>query len=563
MLQSLAIRDIVLIETLDLDLQNGLTVLTGETGAGKSIVLDALGLALGRRSDRALVRQGAQNGSVSAVFAPPADHPIQALLAEHEIPEDDQLILRRSLNAEGRSRCFANDQAIGIGLLRQLGEALVEVHGQHDQRGLLDPNLHLGLLDAFAAHDEDVLAVRVLHRQWKDKVSRLQALQEELAAIRKEEAYLRNTQLELSDLAIQPGEEETLAEQRALLQQSEKVAGFLQHALAALTANDGVQSKLGGVQRQAERMPDIVQDQLQPVAQALDRALIEIGEVEAAIECISEALNLDPNALERLEERLFALRDASRKYRAPVDALPAILAKIERELAAIDTGADAVGEAHGAVRNARQAFLDAAKKLSAARHQAARQLAEAVTRELPPLKLERARFRVDIQARDEDDATADGLDKIVFEVSTNPGQPFGSLARIASGGELSRLMLALKVVLAKLDATPTLIFDEVDSGIGGSTAAAVGARLAKLGEDRQVFVVTHAPQVAARANHHFAVIKSANGETTSVDVKPLDKKARRDEIARMLAGTEVTRAARAAAQSLLKGDDVVLDEAPA
>ncbi len=560
MLLSLAIRDVVLIETIALDFGAGLTVLTGETGAGKSIILDALGLALGRRAERSMVRPGAGQGSVTAIFEPDDAHPVHALLLEHDLADDSTLILRRSLATDGRSRCFVNDRAVGIGLLKQIGDTLIEVHGQHDQRGLLDTGQHLRLLDAFAGLEPEVVALRRLYEAWRDAEKTLESVRAELETIRKEEAYLQARQQELADLAAAPGEEEELATRRSILQQSEKMVELLQDALAQIAGNDGVIGRMGGLQRRFERMPEPVQESLQPVAAALERCLIEAGEVEAAIDHVIQSLDLDPGALERVEERLFTLRDIARKHRVPVDGLPDLLLRTEAELEAINAGSDNVEALHKTVREAHAGFLEAAGRISERRRAAAEHLAQEVAGELPPLRLEKARFRVAVETGDVADAGANGLDRVVFEVSTNPGQPFGSLAKIASGGELSRLMLALKVVLARLDATPTLIFDEVDSGVGGSTAAAVGARLARLGDDRQVLVVTHAPQIAARARQHLTVIKSATGKSTRVDVLALDAGQRQDEIARMLAGATVTEAARAAARSLIEGE---VEAAPA
>lgn len=554
MLLNLVVRDVVLIEQLELDFASGLTVLTGETGAGKSIILDALGLVLGRRSDRAMVRPGAEQGSVTAIFEGPHAPPLQELLNEHELSTGDELILRRTLNGEGRTRCFVNDQTVGITLLRQIGEALIEVHGQHDQRGLMDASQHRQLLDAFAGLEGEVAALRQRHQTWRDAQREQERLAAELETIRAEESYLQARYQELRDLAARVGEEEELADRRAVLQQGEKLGELLQEAQAVLAGADGVVGRLGGLERRLERAPDAAAAALEPIAQALDRALIEVGEVEAAIDDVIQAMELDPGALERVEDRLFALRDAARKHRLAVDELPDLLARTERQLESINTGSDALEAARKSVRDARAAFLEAARAVSVARQEAGERLAAEIMAELPPLKLDKARFRVAIDRQDEEEATATGLDRVRFEVSTNPGQPFGSLAKIASGGELSRLMLALKVVLARLDATPTLIFDEVDAGVGGSTAAAVGARLSRLGEDRQVLVVTHAPQIAARATRHFTVVKSATGDMTHIDVRTLSETARRDEIARMLAGAKVTNAARAAAQSLIDGE---------
>lgn len=552
MLRSLSIRDIVLIERLELGLGAGLSALTGETGAGKSIILDSLGLALGGRADRGLIRVGAEQGSVTAEFEPEEPEPIAALLEANGILFEGELVLRRLITTDGRSRSFINDTAVSTGLLRQVGELLVEVHGQFEQRGLMNPQGHRAILDAFGGLGAQAGEVRAAHAAWRATAGRLAELEEQLAAARREEEYLRHRERELADLAPEPGEEEELAARRQSLMNRERLVATLGEALAAVTGSGGALERLGAAERKLERSAGMAPELLEPAAAALARALVEVGEAEAAIETALRSLDGDGSTLESVEERLFALRDAARKHRVHVDALPDLLAETRSLLERIDAGAGDVEAARRAVAASREAYQAAAKRLSAGRAEAAKALAEAAMAELPPLRLERARLRVAIEPLPDEEHGPEGAERVAFEVSTNPGQPFGPIAKIASGGELSRFMLALKVVLARLDAAGTLIFDEVDAGIGGATANAVGERLARLGQERQILVVTHAPQVAARAEHHFNVMKKVVGGRTMVEVRELTAAERRDEIARMLAGAEITDAARAAADSLMR-----------
>jgi DNA repair protein RecN (Recombination protein N) len=550
MLRSLQVRDIVLIERLELDLREGLSALTGETGAGKSILLDALGLALGGRAERSLVRAGAEQGAVSAEFEVAGDHPALELLAQNDMPADE-LVLRRTLNADGRSRAFVNDIAVSTGLLRQLGDLLVEVHGQFSQAGLLDTRQHRLLLDAFGGLGPQLAAVRGAWQAWQDTVQRLETLAREIEAARREEDYLRHRERELADLDARTGEEEELAQSRQSLMHRDKLATALRDTVEALSGNGGAVERVGAAERRLERNAGLAPELLEPAVQALNRALAELGEAEATVDAALRQVLQGAGSLESIEERLFALRDAARKHRVSVDGLPALLAETQAQLQRIDAGATDAEATGREVEQRRRAYLAAAAELSRGRATAAEDLAKALAQELPPLKLERASFRVRLEPLGEE-AGALGQERVVFEVSTNPGQPFGPLSKIASGGELARFMLALKVVLAKLGSAGTLIFDEVDAGLGGATADAVGERLARLGADRQVLVVTHAPQVAARADHHLTVSKHVTGNHTQVRVSELAARQRRDEIARMLAGAEITDAARAAADSLMQ-----------
>lgn len=555
MLVGLTIRDIVLIDRLSLSLKAGLNVLTGETGAGKSILLDALGLALGTRADSALVRPTADQGVVIATFDVGDDHPAVALLHDHGLEPDATLILRRVVSADGRSRAFANDQPVSVGLLRQLGETLVEIHGQHDDRGLLNAAAHRALLDAFGGHHALAARTRRSHAALAAARATLDQVEAAHGSAQADEAYLRHTLDELTALAPEPGEEARLADTRAAMMQGERAAGELDQVHRTLTADGGIDATLRGVLRRLERLEDEVRQRLAPAIEALDRAAIETAEGLAALEETRRAVEYDPARLERLEERLFALRALARKHGCGVDALAALKDEVAAKLGSIEDGGRDVTAARRAVDAAQATLADDVAALSQARRAAAERLAEAVAGELAPLKLDKARFQARLEPLDADAWTGEGGERVAFEVSTNPGAPFGPLVKIASGGELARFVLALKVVLARTGSAPTLIFDEVDRGIGGATAHAVGERLARLADAAQVLVVTHSPQVAARGATHWRIDKQerTNGgaPATVTDVAELDAAGRREEIARMLSGQAVTDQARAAADSLL------------
>lgn len=552
MLTSLSIRDIVLIDHLDLELEGGLCVLTGETGAGKSILLDSLGLALGGRADRGLVRDGAKQGSVSAAFQLSGAEGVQALLDEHGIEADDLLLLRRTLSQDGRSRAFINDQPVGNALLKRLGAMLVEVHGQHDQQGLLDPSTQRGLVDAYGKLGPLLGEVKQAFADWREAEQALQAIEEEVARAATDVDYWRHILGELDELSPEIGEEDRLAEARARLMNREKLIAAVEDALSALSGDGALEGRLSKAQRGIERVIEAAGEILEPAATALDRLRVEMDEAVSALEQAGQDLSAGDDNLETIEERLFALRAAARKHKLQVDDLPAFREQTATKLARIDAGDQHVEAAKAAASEARDRFLKLAAKLTAGRTKAADALAKAVMKELPPLKLDKARFVIRLIERDEADFSENGAERIVFEVATNPGQKPGPLAKIASGGELARLMLALKVALAMTEALPSLIFDEVDSGVGGATADAIGDRLQRLGDCAQVLVVTHAPQVAARAGQHLRVAKGATRASVNVAVTVLTQSERREEIARMLAGAEITDAARSAADSLLQ-----------
>jgi DNA repair protein RecN (Recombination protein N) len=556
MLASLAIRDVVLVDHLQLDFRTGLSVLTGETGAGKSILLDALGLALGTRADARLVRHGADQAVVSAAFQVGDDHEVRSLLeAQGMSCRDDTVVLRRVLGADGRSRAFVNDHAVGIGLLRRLGETLVEIHGQFESQRLLDPSSHRGLLDLFGGLTAEVAACADAWRAWRAAAVALAEAEAEVQAARRDEEFLRQALAEVETLDPKPGEEDDLAARRTMLQDAEKLTDGLDEAARALSgpAGRGVDDALRGALRAVQRIAAKARGRLDPVVAALERAVDETLEAQAALEKAAVDLQGDPRSLERTEERLFALRAAARKHSCAVADLPALRDAMAERLATLDDGAATVARLAAAERAAAADYRRTADLLSDARRRAAERLDAAVAIELEPLRLGKARFRTTLATLEEGDCSDHGRDRVAFEVATNPGAAPGPINRIASGGELARFMLALKVVLARADPVSTLIFDEVDAGVGGAVAAAVGQRLARLADDVQVLVVTHSPQVAARADHHWRVSKDVAGERTRTSVDELDDRARTEEIARMLAGASVTDAARAAAVSLLQG----------
>ena len=561
MLSELAIRDIVLIDTLTVRFQAGLAVLTGETGAGKSILLDALSLALGARGDAGLVRQGAREGQVTAVFDLAAGHPAHAVLDAAGIAAEpgEPLLLKRVQTADGRTRAFVNDQTVSVAMLRTLGRRLVEIHGQHDDRALVDTEAHRGLLDAFAGLAGDASGVAGLHRTWKEAEAALFGQRERIEAAAREADFLRASVDELAGLAPEPGEEERLAERRTAMMAAQKVAGDLNDAYETLagpaSAVPGIAGLLRRLERKASDVPGLLDDANAHLASALDH----LAEAQARIERTIADHDHDPHALERTEERLFALRAVARKHDCSVEDLPALTVSMADRLADLDAGEAALAGLETAARAALSAYDRAAGALSARRAEAAGALAGAVMAELPDLKLDKADFIVHRTA-DPEKRTAAGIDEIEFWVRTNPGTRAGPMMRVASGGELSRFLLALKVALADRGSAPTLVFDEIDTGVGGAVADAIGARLRKLSRGVQVLSVTHAPQVAARAAHHFLIAKflvsrsDGNGAGQVVtSVAEMDRDARREEIARMLAGATITAEARAAADQLLEG----------
>ncbi len=556
MLTHLSIRDVVIVDKLEVDFAAGLCVLTGETGAGKSIVLDALGLALGGRADAGLIRAGADKLIVTAGFALAAKHPVIGMLADQDIPLEDDVVLRRVVGADGRSRAFINDQPVSVALLREVGALLVEVHGQFETHGLLDPATHMAALDAFRrvkAPDGAGEACAKAWAVWREAATALKAAQETLSGALAEEETLRHHVTELTALAPKTGEEQGLAATRAINRHAEQIVKAMTEARAAIAENADVEAALRGAYARISRVAPQAGGKLDTLVQALDRAAIEAGEALREFDVVSASFDANPAALERAEERLFALKAAARKHGCTVDELSAVLATMKARLTAVDSGADDVKKLSATEKAARMTYEQAAKVLSTARSEAAKVFDKLVAKELAPLKLDKATFRTVVAAKPEAAWNESGLDRVTFEISTNPGAPPGPLDKIASGGELARFMLALKVVLAGAQERAALIFDEVDAGISGATANAVGERLARLAKNVQVIVVTHAPQVAARGNNHWRVSKSVRAGQTTTKVEQLSPAARREEIARMLAGEKVTDEARAAADSLLSG----------
>ncbi|HVJ54519.1 MAG TPA: DNA repair protein RecN [Aliidongia sp.] len=551
MLLSLTIRDVVLIDRLDLAFSPHLSVLTGETGAGKSILLDALGLALGARAESGLVRHGADQAIVTAAFDIAGNETVRAFLADQGMEAEDTLLLRRIVGADGRSRGFVNDQPASIGLMKQLGDGLVEIQGQFEQRGLLDPAGHRTLLDAFAAEPAAVAAVARHWQTWRDARWAREAAEGEIAKAKADEEWLRHAVTELDRLKPEPGEESLLAERRTLLMHRAQIAEAMAAAWHELDGDRGAEHALNNAARLLEKVRDKSGGRLEGVIAALERAIVETTEALALLDTVRRDEEADDTRLETVEERLFELRTVARKHGVPVDGLAALLSTLVARLGALEDGGTALKRLIAAEQQARADYRAAADRLTALRRKTAQRLDRAVQAELPPLKLDRARFATLLQPLAEADWGPDGAERVAFEVATNPGAAPGPLAKIASGGELSRFLLALKLVLARVSRVPTIVFDEVDSGVGGAVAAAIGERLQRLGEELQVLVVTHSPQVAARGAQHWRVAKLQQAATTVTRVEPLDPRERSEEIARMLSGASITAEARAAADSLL------------
>ncbi len=557
MLAALSIRDIVLIDRLDLDFGRGLSVMTGETGAGKSILLDAFALALGARGDASLVRPGADQGQVSAVFELDPGHPVFELLDQGGVETQGDLVLRRTQTPDGRSRAFINDVPVSVQLLRQVGAALVEIHGQHDDRALTDTTTHRGLLDAFGGLRAQVEALAQAHAGWQRAAEELSQHEALMARAQENAEFLRHALDELRTLDPKEDEEAALAERRQIMMHAEKIADDLTEALDALGGEGTSLARLGAALRKLERQSDKASALLEPVVAVLGRVLDETNEARDALEAALRATAFEPSELERAEERLFALRAISRKHNTAIAELPGLANRFQDELDAVDSGEETLTKLREAAKNAEANYAGLAQKLSEKREQAAKQLDKAVMAELTPLKLEKASFHTRIETIDPDQGGPAGIDRVAFWVQTNPGSQPGPMMKLASGGELSRFILALKVVLAARGSAPTLIFDEIDANVGGATAAAIGERLARLAGDLQVLAVTHAPQVAAQAKGHLLISKQAakdqSGESVVTRVAVLENGDRREEIARMLAGQTVTDEARAAAQRLMEG----------
>lgn len=554
MLTALSIRDIVLIEKLDISLEDGLTILTGETGAGKSILLDALGLALGARGDSSLVRSGASRGVVTASYSLPRSHGALKLLEEQGIEVEGDMVIRRIQNADGPSRAAVNDQPVSINLLRQIAGMLAEIHGQHDDRALVDVSMHRRLLDAHGSLETEAARVAKLWGVLSEAQATLTAHRELMTKAEAEREYLQHSIEELRKLDPQAQEETQLAQARQLMMNSEQFATALAEAHDAISGDGQGEARLNTALRKLERRREAAAGRLDDVCGLLDRLLAEMSEAQRAIDDAQRSFAFDPRELERSEERLFSLRAAARKYKCPVDELAAVHARMEKELQAITDGGKELDRLEAAFREAEAAFTEAARVLSTKRVAAAKKLDKAVLAELPPLKLERARFETEVD-KDETKPGSHGFDRVEFLVAANPGTPLSPLIKVASGGELARFMLALKVVLAAKGSAPTLIFDEIDTGVGGAVAEAIGTRLSRLAKGLQVLAVTHSPQVAARADKHLLISKmeEVGSQRMVTRVQELSCQSRREEIARMLSGAKVTDEARAQANRLLEG----------
>ena len=552
MLVQLSIRDIVLIERLDIEFSNGLSVLTGETGAGKSILLDSLALALGGRGEGGLVRNTVDEGSVTAVFEPQDGHPIHKILSQNGISADDGLILRRVQKKNGKTRAFINDAPVSVGLMKQIGSQLVEIHGQHDDRAMLDAATHRNLLDAHGGLEAQVALTGNAWRAWKEAEGKLDQLKAEVEEAQREADYLRSSSDELKLLAPETGEENKLADQRQKMMKVEQVATDLAEANETLSGNGSPVTTISNLARRLERKRQQAPELIDETLEHLDTALNALYAAQNSLETAFHETHFDPQELESSEERLFALRAAARKYNVAVENLPDLAVRMADNLAMLEDGEDRLSHLNAEVKKLKDEFFRLAVDLSQKREEAGEVLTQSVMKELPALKLELAKFIVHQEA-DEANAGAHGIDALEFWVQTNPGSNPGAMRKVASGGELSRFMLALKVALADRGSAPTLVFDEIDSGVGGAVADAIGRRLARLSDAVQVLSVTHAPQVAAKASGHYLIAKSAveGSDRVATAVTPIVDDVRLEEVARMLSGATVTDEARAAAEQLM------------
>ena len=552
MLDFLSIRNVVLIDKLDLDFKSGLSVLTGETGAGKSILLDSLGLVLGSRAETSLIRQGEDKLSVMATFHMDKANPeLKNLLDEYEIEAEDELQIKRSLNRDGKGKIFVNDQAISAKLLKEIGKYLVEVHGQFDNQGLLNPANHLDILDSYGNYKNLLDNTKQAFANYKSaKSARMQA-EENISKAKADEENLRHWVEELQKLAPHQGEEEELSKKRLEMMNAEKIISGLNYAYGALSEGADVQGAIRSAQSAMDKVNTLVDGKYQSIIDMLDQALIDISEVLNELEENSQNVSLNQQELENIEERLYALRGLARKHNVTVDELEGTLQNFQSQLASIEHGEEGLNQLRLLEEKAKLEYVKAAQELSSARQATALELDRKVMAELPPLKMEKAKFITLVDKVAETQWGEKGFNTVAFSVATNPNSPQGPLNKIASGGELARFMLALKVNLAQSSSVGTMIFDEVDAGVGGATAQAVGERLSRLAKDVQVMVVTHSPQVAAQGDNHFKVEKKTIDNITTTSVRELSLEEKSEEIARMLAGEVITDAARAAAKVLI------------
>ena len=554
MLKTLSIRNVVLIDSLDIDFKNGLTVLSGETGAGKSILLDSLGLLLGNRSEASLVRTGTDKLSVTGVFEVQADNKIYEIAKEYDLEIDGDIIIKRTITAEGKGKILFNDQIITLKLLKELSQNLIEIHGQHDNQGLLNPATHCDILDSYGKYEKEITATQETYIKYKKAAKLLKEKESALNKAKEDEENLRHWVQELEKLAPQKGEEESLRYRRSELMNAEKIIEKLNAAYSYLNGGSSVLDQIAKAQNAISRANEIVNGKYADIEQNIETALYSLNDAVERIEVNSADISLNQNEIDEIETRLFALRSVAKKHQTEIDLLPEKLEELSSLLRNLQNGEENLLELKAEVNNLREKYIEAANKLSEKRQQTALKLDKNIMKELPPLKMEKAVFKTKITVKEESQWSEKGWDTVCFEVSTNPNTPMGALNKIASGGELSRFMLALKVNLAQNSSQETLIFDEIDTGIGGATAEAVGERLARLGEKVQVMVVTHSPQVAAFSNEHFKVEKNTVENQTTTSLKKLDADGKIEEIARMLAGEKITKEARAAAQVLVNKD---------
>lgn len=555
MLESLSVRNVVLIDKLDIEFAGGLSILSGETGAGKSVLLDSLGLVLGQRADTALIRSGTDKLSVTAVFsALPPDSPLAALAEENDIELEDSLVVKRTVAADGKSKIFINDQPVSLKLLKEFGAGLVEIHGQFDNQGLLNPANHLEILDGYGQYPAELNEVRTAYEKYRQAGKERREAEIRLRNSREEEDNLRHWVDELIKLKPVVGEEDELNRRRSEIMNAEKLVESLNAAYSALNGTTDVVSAIRRAQSAVDKADTIVDGKYRDIADILEQALINAEEAVRSIEDASSDLSYNQNEAENIEQRLFALRDAARKHQVGIDELPRKLDEMQQRLSAVELGEDRLTSLLREEERCRSDYLEKAGSLSTLRRQTAEELDKNIMRELPPLKMEKARFITLVEKLPESGWSPTGIDNVCFTVSTNPNSPQGPLNKIASGGELARFMLALKVNLVKTAGSMTMVFDEVDAGIGGATAQAVGSRLAALAENVQVLLVTHSPQVAACGSHHFKVEKKTQNNITTTYVSLLSEEEREEEVARMLAGEKITDEARAAAKVLIKSN---------
>ncbi len=554
MLKTLSIRNVVLIDSLDIDFKKGLTVLSGETGAGKSILLDSLGLLLGNRSESSLVRVGTDKLSVTGVFEIQPDNKIYEIAKDYDLEIDGDIIIKRTITAEGKGKILFNDQIITLKLLKEIGANLIEIHGQHDNQGLLNPSTHCEILDNYGKYKKEIVATQDAYFKYKRITELLVEKEKALNKAKEDEENLRHWVQELEKLAPQKGEEERLRNRRNELMNAEKIIEKLNMAYSYLNGGMSVLDQIAKAQNAISRANEIVNGKYTDIEQNIETALYSLNEAVEGIESNSADISLNQNEIDTIETRLFALRNIARKHQTEIDLLPEKLEELLQELHTLQKGEDDLQELTAEAKILREKYIDAASKLSEKRQQIALNLDKNIMKELPPLKMEKAIFQTKITLKDENQWSEKGWDAVCFEVSTNPNTPMGALNKIASGGELSRFMLALKVNLAQNSSQETLVFDEIDTGIGGATAEAVGERLSRLGKIVQAMVVTHSPQVAAFSDEHFKVEKNTINNQTTTSLKRLNFEGKIEEIARMLAGEKITKEARAAAQVLINKD---------